>query len=112
MGFKSGADWNGNKSGRPKNPDFRAKFTQELIEANFETTRILFANLGEQAVNGDRWAVEKYLTYMAPYSLLKPKSEMEVTETNNSEIVEMLSTYKKDTLVTIHKMLSEEVKDV
>jgi len=110
MGFKSGADWKGNKDGRPKNPDFRSKFTKELIEANFETTRIVFDNLGELAKSGDRWGMEKYLTYMIPYSLLKPKAEMEVTETNNNALVDELKTVPNAKLVAIHKILSEEIE--
>jgi hypothetical protein len=109
-GFGSGDDWNGNKSGRPKSPDFRAKFTQELLESSFDDTKHIVGQVARFAMDGEQWALKLYCSTVLPYMLIKPKTEMEVTETNNNELVEKLKTMPSAKLVAIHKILSEEIE--
>lgn len=79
MKFQAGEAWSGNRNGRPKGPDVRSKFTKKIVESHSETLEQILHDLGEQAKTQDRWAVEKYIHYLSPYLLVKPKSEVDIS---------------------------------
>jgi hypothetical protein len=111
-GFGSGDDWNGNKSGRPKSPDFRAKFTQELIESSFDDTKNIVGQVARFAMDGEQWALKLYCSTVLPYMLIKPKTEMEVTGTNNNELVEMLKTIPTEKLIAFQNKVAELAREI
>jgi len=78
MAFMKG-DKNINRSGRPKGPCLRTKITTQIISSEGDTFAQVIADLGKLAKTGDKWAVEKYLNCLAPYILLKPKTEVDIT---------------------------------
>lgn len=84
MKFQSGDKWAGNRNGRPKGTDVRAKLTKQIVESHTDTIAQVLYDLGEQAKTKDRWAVEKYIHYLAPYLLIKPKSEVDISSNSIS----------------------------
>lgn len=68
-----------NRKGRPKGPCLRTKITMQVISAEGDTFAQVISDLGKIAKTGDKWAVEKYIHYLAPYILLKPKTEVDIT---------------------------------
>jgi hypothetical protein len=92
-GFGSGEDWNGYRGGRTKIPDFRSKFTQELLEANFEDAKHIVGSLVRYCKDGEQWALKLYCSTVLPYMLIKPKTEVDIGGADSvlSETTEVIS---------------------
>jgi len=107
MRFKSGDEWTGNRNGRPKGPDIRARFTKEIVSEHTETLAKVLRDLGELAKTQDRWAVEKYVHYLLPYLLVKPKTEVDISSVDNvvSETTEVMARLSPDKITEIGKIL-------
>lgn len=97
-GFGSGEDWNGYRGGRKKVPDFRSKFTQELLEANFEDTKVIIGSLVAHCKIGEQWALKLYCSTVLPYMLIKPKTEVDIGSSDNvlSDTAEIISNMPKE----------------
>jgi hypothetical protein len=111
MKFQSGDAWTGNRNGRPKGPCIRTKITKKILHGEGDTFAQVISDLGKVAKTGDRWAVEKYVHYLAPYILLKPKTEVDITGGEDmlatTEAIAELSVEKRELVGTLMNQLKE-----
>lgn len=110
MKFQAGEAWRGNKDGRPKGPDARAKFTKHIVESHSDTLAQVLKDLGEQAKTQDRWAMDKYIHYLVPYLLVKPKTEVDIGGVDNtlSETIDIMTTLSPEKITEIGKIIYGE----
>ena len=108
--FKSGAEWNGNRVGRPKLHYKRDKFTDEIFEKHKENGNIEKVSdiLFEEAISERKpWAI----TLICQYFLTRPKNDEGVEESaNNNDFVEKLKSIPSDKLMAIHNMIIGEIE--
>lgn len=106
MKFQAGEAWRGNKDGRPKGPDARAKFTKHIVESHSDTLAQVLKDLGEQAKTQDRWAMDKYIHYLVPYMLVKPKTEVDIGSVDTlSETIDIMTTLSPEKITEIGKII-------
>lgn len=107
MKFQAGEAWRGNKDGRPKGPDARAKFTKHIVESHSDTLAQVLKDLGEQAKTQDRWAMDKYIHYLVPYMLVKPKTEVDIGSVDNtlSETIDIMTTLSPEKITEIGNII-------
>lgn len=104
--FKSGAEWKGNRNGRPKKTYSRDDFTDEIFLERKEDIKIVTERLFYHAKDDKPWAIKLVLEYF----LTRPKNKESAEDTaNNNDLVERLKTIPSSKLIAIHKMLSEEI---
>lgn len=103
--FKSGSQWSGNRSGRPKKTYHRDDFTNELFLERKEDIRVVTEKLFIQAKAEMPWAIKLVFEYF----LTRPKnSDTEDDSMNHIDLVERLKEIPNTKLIAIHKILSEE----
>ena len=107
MGFKSGKEWNGNSKGRPPVPDFRAEFTKEFVESTYDKSLDLVDRVYDYALSGEKWAYQLWFSQISPYSLIKPKTEVDIGSTNKvvSETTETLAKLSPEKIAEIGKII-------
>ncbi len=104
--FKSGAEWKGNRNGRPKKAYYRDDFTDEIFLERKEDIKVVTERLFFHAKTDKPWAIKLVLEYF----LTRPKNKESTEESaNNNDLVEKLKTMPSAKLIAIHKILAEEI---
>lgn len=111
MTFGTGANWNGNKNGRPKGSgDLRNKLGKELaLHVKGDTLDIVY-RLIEHAKADEQWAIKLYINAVLPYVLGKPKPEIEeeADDMKHAEAVNHLAKLSDKKLLRIRDIIEEE----
>lgn len=109
--FKSGAEWTGNRSGRPKLHYKRDKYTDEIFEKhknNGNIDKVADILFDEAITERKPWAI----TQICNIFFTRPKNdENQDDSANNNDVVEKLKEIPSAKLTAIHKILSEENED-
>jgi len=108
MKFKSGAEWNGNKNGRPngsKTSDIRHILAKELARDIHEDTKEIVQIVIGEAKLKKEWALKLYINGILPYCLAKPKNEDEKDVDDNLMAQNMVGNLPTDVLGQIRDLI-------
>lgn len=111
-----------NRNGRPKGPCIRTKITKQILQDEGNNFAYIISGIGRLAKAGidnglrsttDTWAVDKYVHYLAPYMLLKPKTELDITGGEDmsaiTEAIAELPLEKKELVGSLMTKLKEVI---
>ncbi len=106
-GFRSGNEWNGNRNGRPKKIYLRDDFTDEIFQERKEDIRVVTERLFLNAKLDKPWAIKLVMEYF----LTRPKNKQDPDQiANDNDIVDKLKSLPSSKLITIQRMLIEEIE--
>jgi hypothetical protein len=106
MGFKSGAEWNGNRLGAPKKEFRRDAMTEKMVREREDDIREVTDRLFENAKNNQPWAIK----LVCQYAYTLPKSRDEAESEVHSGLISQLAEMPRERLDEIRKMLMGENK--
>jgi hypothetical protein len=105
--FKSGADWKGNRYGRPKKKFLRDDITNTLFLNHKEDISKVVEQVFDNAKAGDPWAMKLVFEYF----LTKPKVPDEPQEDDtHAHLVDEFSKMPSELLVNIRDLILEDMK--
>ncbi len=100
-GFKSGAEWKGNRNGRPKKLYSRDDFTNELFLESKEDIRIIKERVFYHAKNDQPWAMKLVWEYF----MTKPKIKEEEETGDHSMAQSLAANLPADVLGQIRELI-------
>lgn len=107
MGFKSGAEWNGNRLGAPKKEFRRDAMTEKMVKEREDDIREVTDRLFDNAKNNQPWAIK----LVCQYAYTLPKSRDEVESEVHAGLVSQLAEMPSERLDEIRKLLTTEMKE-